>query len=65
MKKIYEDDKDNQRILKWILEGEIESGTSTTTYGTYPVKDKGFWYCWRTTTDKGQGFIPYKNKKRK
>lgn len=60
MEKIHGKDKDNQDLLKLILQGEMEKGTGLSTFGTMPVGNKGFWYCWRTKTEKGQGFIPFK-----
>ena len=65
MEKIHEKSKDNQSLLKLIVEGGMDKEDSESSFGVLPVENKGFWYCWRTKTEKGQGFIPFKNARKK
>ena len=59
----FEKPKAIQDFLKLIimdtmnLQPNIDSG-----YATHGIANKGFWYCWRTKTEKGQGFIPFKKR---
>lgn len=59
----YEEPKKIQDFLKFIVMATmLEQPKISSGYATHGIEDKGFWYCWRTKNDKGQGFIHFRPK---